>query len=292
MVSVMSDQGTTEQGRVLEIGEPATPKPTAGTAPARPAGAAPARPAASAPPTAEPPRGLEVGWPPARPAWWTRCLVAAIAGLTRTRLVAAAEVVSRRVGDPVDEVYGLFERTHAVLATRLSAADADALKCELAEVGVQVAVFDTADLAPCPPPLPVDELTWDDAGVRLRTPLGVHAVPWRDLVLGLVGACGGSPDDGSARKDPEATAVDLITLRWERFRLGTQPPPSGRARDPYLSPARLAGTILDRRSELARNEAFTALSIGQHPRVPRFADAIEHEAWTTLWLAHAYRPAR
>jgi hypothetical protein len=214
-----------------------------------------------------------------------------VEGLTRTRLVQAAQAVSERVGDKVDDVYALYERSNSVVAAGLGAADAEALKHDLALAGAQALVFDTSAVLPCPPARLVDELTWDDAGLKLRTALGVHAVPWRELQLGLAALLVDGPAGLEREADAGLALIDLVDRRWERFRVVLEPGTGGRGRDPHLSPPRLAGAVLDRRTDVPRNEAFTALSIGQRPRTPRFSDPLEHEAWTALWLARSHRAA-
>jgi hypothetical protein len=219
-------------------------------------------------------------------------VVATVGGLTRTRLAQAAQAVASCRGGSADDVVALYERTNAVVAAALSPHDAARVKGAVGLAGVQVQVFDTAAVLPCPPALTVDELTWDEGGLRLRTPLGVHAVPWGHLELALAAVLNDGPPAEGARREADAISlVDLVTKRWERFRIAvSQGPAAGASRDPHLSPPRLAGAVLDRRADLRRNEAFTALSIGKTADAPRFSDLVDHEAWSALWLASSRLP--
>lgn len=246
-------------------------------------------PAAPAPGSS--PRAVAVPatpWPPERPDWWTGHVLAVVEGLTRTRLGQAAKALAARLGDPAEAAVALYERTNAALSAGLGPADVDALKTDLAVQGIQARAYDTAALIPCPPARAVDELRWDAAGLRLRTSLGVHAVAWRDLSLGLLalvrlpGATEGLP------------VLDLVTQHWERFRVSGSlvPPPRGAKDDGVPSLPRLAAAVLDKTPGLACNEALTALSIHQVPRGPVFASVVDHEAWATLWLAHARQARR
>jgi len=244
----------------------------------------PGTPAAPARTVALPP----CPWPPERPDWWIGHVLAVVDGLTRTRLTHAAKAIATRLGDPAEAAIALYERSNAVLSAGLGSADVSTLKADLALLGVQARAYDTEALLPCPPPRGVDEVRWDAGSLRLRTPLGVHAVPWRELVLGLLAIV------RTPGSDDDVPVLDLFTAQWERFRFsGPLTPPARGARDDGLpSLPRLAAAVLDKTPALPRNDALTALSIHQVPRGPVFDAAVDHEAWSTLWLAHARQPRR
>jgi hypothetical protein len=228
-------------------------------------------------PGAPAPRG---SWPPRLPEWWRGHVVAVVEGLTRTRLTQAAVVISRQRGVLEDVPRTLFGRTNSVLDCGLDATAAATLKGELALIGVTADVFDTARLLACPRALGVDEIRWDDAGIRLRTELGVHAMAWRDVRVGLLATVG----------DGRVPVLDLLTGRWERFRLtGTLEVAPQAPREGLPTLAKLAAAALDRVRDLDGNEALTTLSIGRPPHAPHFADGPDHEGWTTLWLARSRR---
>lgn len=219
-------------------------------------------------------------WPPRLPEWWRGHVLAVVEGLTRTRLTQAAAVIARRRGVLEDGPRSLFARTGAVLDCGLGATAALALKDELAVLGVAADVFDTARVVACPRALGVDEIRWDDAGFRLRTELGVHAVAWRDVQVGLLATLG----------EARLPVLDLLTGQWERFRVTEAieaTPHASREGRPTL--AKLAAVVLDRVRDLDCNEALTTLSIGRPPHTPHFADGLDHEGWTTLWLARSRR---
>jgi membrane associated rhomboid family serine protease len=176
-------------------------------------------------------------------------------------------------GSP-DEVLARFEATRGLLATGLQPEQVDTLRSELSLLGLLAHTSHESHVLPLPPFWPVSE-AWGAADTyRLVTPLGHHERPWAGLRFALFAHLA------------EGSFIDLVTDRYERFRLDAALTGAENARptdvgeEQALTTTRFASLLLTNDPDLLHNDDLATLSVGRLPERAPF----EREA---DWLVHA-----